>query len=421
MIRDTSAQDRALSPSVTRRVVRLAWIAVPIALVVAGVLGVRSWLGGDRSVDADRVRIAAVRRGTFIRDIAADARVTAANSPTLYAATAGTIDLNVTPGDSVTQGQVVATIDSPELRSKLAQENATREQLQAELERFGLRVAQARAKAQSLVDQAKIDHQTAKRELEKATEGFEFGGVAEIAMLRAKDELAKADILLAHSRENLGLEKKGLVFERRSTTLQLRRQEEVVRELGRQVEALAIRSPANGVVGQVAVAQRAKVAVHDPLLTVVDLSALELEIHVPESFARELAIAMPTEINVRGTQVAGRVRSVSPEVVSGEVSARIEFVGETPSGLRQNQRLSSRIVIDERPDVLLIDRGPSVASSGTTAYFVRGSVAERRSIRFGATGLSTVEILGGANVGDRIVISGADAFDDTPRVRLAGD
>jgi HlyD family secretion protein len=109
-------------------------------------------------------------------------------------------------------------------------------------------------------------------------------------------------------------------------------------------------------------------------------------------------------------------------VVGGEVESRLEFVGKMPDGLRQNQRLAARILLDEKPDVLLVERGPSLeAGGGHSAYFVRAGVAERWPLLTGAASLAAVEILSGAVAGDRIVISGADAFGDAERIRIAGD
>jgi HlyD family secretion protein len=110
---------------------------------------------------------------------------------------------------------------------------------------------------------------------------------------------------------------------------------------------------------------------------------------------------------------------VSPEVVDGNVATRLEFVDQRPAGLRQNQRLTARILIEERADVLKIERGPFLDSGGgNVAYFVDDGVAERRSIRTGAISLEAIEILSGAKVGDRIVVAGADAFGNAQRVRI---
>jgi HlyD family secretion protein len=107
-------------------------------------------------------------------------------------------------------------------------------------------------------------------------------------------------------------------------------------------------------------------------------------------------------------------------VVDGNVATRLEFAGERPAGLRQNQRLNARILIEERPNVLKLERGPWLETGGgNNAYFMVDGVAERRPIRTGAVSLDAVEIVSGAQIGDRIVVTGADAFGDAQRVRIA--
>jgi HlyD family secretion protein len=168
----------------------------------------------------------------------------------------------------------------------------------------------------------------------------------------------------------------------------------------------------------VQVQQRANVAQNAPVLGVVDLSRFEVEIRVPESFARDLAIGMPAQLTSgNGQPFAGEVSAVSPEVVNGEVTARLRFTDKQPPGLRQNQRLSARILLDTRRNVLMVDRGPFLEQGGgASAYVMDGDVAVRRAIRTGASSLGAVEILEGAQEGDRIVVSGSDQFGDEERV-----
>jgi len=424
MIRDTSNQDRPLTKAAGRLPSRRWLIGGAAALALFGLVAVsaRGWLSGQRSVDRGRVRVAEVVRGNLVRDITADGRVTAANNPTLYSVAAGNVELKVLAGDKVKKGQPLAIITSPELQSHLTQEQASLAGLEAEVGRADLDVQQGRANAQKMVDQAQIDRQTSAREVQRFRKTFEAGAISEMEVLRAEDALKKADIALTHARKDRGLQDKGLGFDLRTKRLGLDRQREIVRELQRQVDALVIRSPADGQVGQVLVSQRANVAASAPVMNVVDLTAFELEIKVPDSFARDLAIGMPAQISSGTARYQGRVRSVSPEVVNGEVASRIEFVGDRPDGLRQNQRLTARILLDEKKDVLMVERGPFLeAGGGHFAYVVRDGVAERRAIRTGAASLESVEILSGAAAGDQIVVSGADAFGEAERIRLAGD
>ncbi|HEU0033922.1 MAG TPA: efflux RND transporter periplasmic adaptor subunit [Kofleriaceae bacterium] len=422
MIRDTSAQDRPLTkPAVARSWRRYVPAAVAVAVVLGGLGYVaKGWLGAEKSVDRSRIRIARVVRGTLVRDVVADGRVVAANSPTLYAVAAGTVEFHVRPGDQVKKGGKLATVASPELQSRLLQEQSTLAGLDGSVGRAGLDIEHGKANAQKLVAQAEIDRQSAAREVQINKEMYEKGVIPELELRRSEDALKKADIAVAHARKEAALASKELVFDLGTKQQSLDRQREVVRDLERQVTALEITSPVDGQVGQLLVAQRATVAANTPVVTVVDLGAFELEIRVPDSFARDLAIGMAAEIRSGTKNFAGRVRSVSPEVVDGNVATRLEFVGQRPDGLRQNQRLTARILIEERPNVLEVERGPFLeAGGGNFAYFVEDGVAERRPIRTGALSLDAVEILSGAQVGDQIVVSGADTFGTAQRVRIA--
>lgn len=384
------------------------------------VLLVRGWLTAGRSIDRSRLRIARVERGTLVRDIVSDGRVVAANSPTLYAIAAGTVDLHVRAGDQVTKGQALATVSSPELQSRLLQEQATLAGLEAGVGRANLDVAHGRANAGQLVAQAEIDRQAAAREVEINQQMYDRGVIPELELRRSQDLLKKADVALRHARTEAALSTKELGFDLGTKQQSVGRQREIVKDLERQVAALEIVSPVDGQVGQLLVAQRASVAANAPVLTVVDLGAFELELQVPDSFARDLALGMTAEIRSGSQTYPARVRSVSPEVVSGNVATRLEFAGDRPAGLRQNQRLTARILIDQRDNVVKVERGPFLETGGgNTAYVVVDGIAEKRPIRVGAVSLDAVEITAGAEPGDQIVITGADAFDNAQRVRIA--
>ncbi|NYF36386.1 efflux RND transporter periplasmic adaptor subunit [Stenotrophomonas sp. JAI102] len=420
MIRDTSAQDQTLSshaaPAPWKR---WLWPAVA-ALVVLVAIGfaARAWLGASRSYDSARVRIAEVTRGDMVRDIAADGRVIAANNPVLYAISAGNVNLKVVAGDVVKQGQELAVIDSPELRSKLAQEQATLAGLQAEASRATLDATLARATAQKDTDQAVIERQAAVRDLERYKRGFDGGAVPQVDVAKAEDTVKKSDIQLEHARKDAMLKAQGADLDARNKRLLADRQRSVVTEVERQVDALTLRAPFDGQVGQVQATQHTNVVANAPILGVVDLSRFEIEIKVPESFARELTIGMPAQLTGGSGQFAGEISAVSPEVVAGEVNARIRFADKQPQGLRQSQRMQARVLLDTRRNALKIERGPFVEQGNGYAYVMDGSSAVRRPVKLGVSSLGEVEILSGLQPGDRVVVSGSDLFGDAERVSI---
>ena len=422
-IRDTSAQDNVIKPAASARRNRKPWLIGGIAgaaVLALAVWVVSGWVSGGRSFDASRVRVAEVTRGDLVRDISADGRVIAANSPTLYAIAGGTVALKVVAGDVVKKGQALAEIDSPELRSKLAQEGSTLASMEAEASRALLDAQITRSTASKLLDQAQIERTAAQRDLERYQRAYEGGAVSQNEYAKAQDELKKAEIGLAAARKDSGLQGEGAGLDSRNKRLLADRQRAVVTELQRQVDALTVRAPFDGQIGQVQIPQGTNVATNAPILSVVDLSLFEVEIKVPESFARDLAIGMPAQIASSGTQYAAEVSAVSPEVVNGEVNARLRFAkGKQPPGLRQNQRLSARIVLDTRRNVLMVERGSFLEQDGgRVAYVVDGSRAVRRPIQTGVSSLSSVEIVSGLQPGEKIVVSGSDQFGDAETVRV---
>ena len=421
MLRDTAGQDRMIERTgFWKRHRNLALVSLA-ALIALGVLVayLLRYSGAGVSVDRSRLSIASVERGSFVRDIAADGQVVAAVSPTLYANALGTVALKVHAGDTVSKGQVLAVLDSPDLTAKMSQEEATAVGLRIDWQRATLDADQKLLQLRDAFNQAQVDQKTAQRELDRSRKAYELGSYTELQALKAQDALEKAQFAFEQAKMNFDSQPKQNRFDIDSKKALFDRQEYLVADLKRQVDGLNVKSPVDGQVGQVQVADRASVAKDAPLLTVVDLSALEVEIKVTESLARDLRPGMSADLEGGGHHWAGTVSGVSPEVVAGQVTARLRFGAEKPAGLRQSQRLSVRILIDKRENVLMVDRGSFVdQEGGGYAYLVHGNVAERHPVHLGAASIAKVEILDGLRVGDQIVVSGTDAFNGAERVIL---
>lgn len=422
MIRDTSAQDRAVQRGPWWQRHRSLLALAGAGVVLAAVLGPPALraLSASNSVSRERLSIAAVERGDFTRDIAAEGRVVAAVSPTLYAPAAGAVRFAVQAGHSVEKGQVIGSVDSPELTSELAQERANLQALDVDYARARLDAKQQAIIAEQALEQARIDFQTAGTEHERTQKAFALGVTPEIEVLRTQAALQKAEIAFKRAQTDFGLQREGRHFDVEASRLARDRQQLRVDELQRQVDLLTLRSPVSGQIGQMMTADRATIAKDAPLLTVVDLTALEVEVRVAESFARDLAPGMPATIRGNGNAWNGQISAVAPEVVNGEVTTRVRFVGDAPKGLRQSQRLSVRVLLDERKDVLMVARGPFLEiGGGRVAYVVDGDIAVRRPIRAGAASIDKVEIVDGLAEGEQIVVSGTDHFRDAERVAIS--
>ncbi len=419
MIREPTATDRQLaSASGLNRHLRI--IAITVTLFVM-LVAVSSWLwsSSTRSVDGQRLRIGEVTRGTLIRDAAVNGRAVAAVSPTLYAPIDGTVTLTVQAGDTVKVGQLLATIDSPQLQAERDRESATLAELLADLDRQQIAAKKQQLLAQRDADEAKLALIATTRDRERMQQACAREIIAKVECVKADDSVEAANIRSGHAQRNAQLESQNVGFEYKSLVQRVSRQQSIVKELDRRINGLAIRAPVSGLIGSIAIADRAVVTANAALLTVVDLSRLEAELEVPERYADDLGLGMRVELQINDQRVWGKLASIAPEVLANQVLARVRFDGEQPPGLRQNQRLSARIVIEEKSDVLLAPRGPFVeALGGRQAYVVNADLATRKSIEIGAVSVSAVEVLSGLNAGDRIVIAGTEQFNNAPSIRI---
>ncbi|WP_419570606.1 efflux RND transporter periplasmic adaptor subunit [Rheinheimera sp.] len=421
-IADTSSQDEVLQAKPKpKKLLYGAGTGLALMLAIWTLApAVQSWSQSDLSVSMSRVRIDTVRSSDFTRDITAQGQVVAAVSPKLYAPADGTITLLLDAGTEVSKGEVLASIDSPELTSKLQQEQATLYSLQTSYDRQKILAKRQQLTDQKAVDIAQMTLTTADREKRRADLGFDKGVVSKIEHEKAQDDLETAKVQHRHAVEDARLNVENLDFELKSLAQQLDRQRLLVDDYQRQVDALNVRSPVSGLLGNLAVENKTYIAKNQLILSVVDLSQFEVEIAVPESYANDLSIGLPVEVTVEQKTYAGKLVTISPEVFENQVKGRVRFTeGEGPAALRQNQRLSSRILLEHRPDVLQVARGQFLDSSnGRFAYKVSNGLAVKTPIETGARSISAVEILSGLKPGDQIITSGTDSFNGADTVQL---
>ncbi|MEM7098492.1 MAG: efflux RND transporter periplasmic adaptor subunit [Pseudomonadota bacterium] len=422
-IADTASQDVTIESGSKSRMLLLLG-GVVLAILAAFLIWpvISQWMLVEESVPRERVRIAIVQRGDLIRDVSVQGRVVAAVSPTLYANSEGTITFFVNPGDQVELGAKLAVVDSPELANRLQQDEALLARKQVELERQDIQSKQQSLANQKTVDLAQLQLTAAQRESRRAIDAFAKEAISQLDYEKAQDDLESAEYAHRHAVADAQLDNERLAFEKRTKQLEVDQQSILVGDLRRQVEDLTLHSPVTGMVGNLLVAQKTNVSRNQPVLSVVDLSQFEVEAQIPESYADDLALGMKAQIltTTSGGQVYPAILvSVSPEIIDNQVTARMRFAESVPTGLRQNQRLTTRVLLEEKSNVLTVERGQFLdTGGGRIAYQVEGDVASRTSIEVGARSLNRVEITQGLQAGDQIVVSTTDIFNGADSVLL---
>ena len=157
------------------------------------------------------------------------------------------------------RGQTLAVLDSPELQNQLQQEQATLDRLSVELDRQRIETKQKALDNRKNIDLTRVTLVAAERERRRAESGYQIEAISEIDFEKTKDDLETARLAHEHAVADARLDDERLAFELKTRELQVDRQSLLVQDLLRQVDELNMRSPVNGIVGNLMVDQKAAV------------------------------------------------------------------------------------------------------------------------------------------------------------------
>ena len=421
MIRDTSATDRPIERT---GIARRTWILAGLGVVVlagGAVLypSASRWAQADRSVERSRIRTGVVARGDLERDLAVQGQIVAAFHPTLYSPEQGLVRILVQAGEPIRRGQELAVVDSPELMSLLDQERSNLAATQAGLERSRIEARQENLENRQAIDLLAVEVEAAERARRRAEESRAAGIVNMVEYETAQDNYKVKQLELAHARQTADLTAENLEFEIRDQEMRVESQRLLVENIKRQASELTVRSPVDGLVSRLDVKEQDAVVKGQAILAVVDLSAYEVEVMVPETYSDEIVPGTPSVISYNGVEYPGKVTRMSPEVEGSQVRGVVAFAGGMPEDLKQNQRVSVRLIMESRPDVLKVARGPFLEDGGgRRAYVLEGSLAVLRPIAIGSVSVDEVEITEGLEAGETIIISDMTRFEGVEKVLI---
>lgn len=420
MIKDTSSQDVILTQPKSKKIwVISAFSAVVLALSFIVYPSISNWSSSDRSVSQSRIRVAEVERGMFIRDLSLQGNIVAANSPKLYAPAVGTVTLLANPGEQVNKGDTVAIVSSPSLTNRLQQEKSRLESLQIELERQKIAAKQARIKSRQQIQLEKVVLDAAEREKRRAEQSVKIQALSQIDYEKAIDDLKRSQLKYDFAIEQAELEQENLSFELKTKESEYNQYKLLVGNTERLVNELNMLAPVSGIIGSWSVEQKSAVALNQPILTVVDLSAFQVEVDIPESYADSVGIGMPVKVNYNAQEYDASLISISPEVTNNVIKGRVAFSAEPPPGIKQNQRVSSRVIIEQKDNVLYLPRGSFVQHhGGLKAFVIDGEIATLTNVTLGARSIDKIEVVSGLEKGQTVIISNTDFVGDAKILNL---
>ena len=407
----------------TRKTSRWILGGLGIAALLATSIAVGSLEPASPTVDAG-VWMDTVQRGTFVRQVRGPGTLVPEQIRFISAVTAGRVErVLLQPGTEVTPGTELMVLSNPEIQLQLmealrqvATGETTLANLRATLENQRLTQEAQVASTASLAREAERQA-TAQRELARR------GLISENDLtLRGLEDSA---LELA---TRLDIERKRLTFMEESMKAQLAAQLDEIQRLRSlvtyqeaYVESLRVTAGASGVLRELPFQEGQWVAPGAQLAVVVQPGRLKAELRVPETQAKDVVIGQRAEIDTRNGIISGRVVRIDPAVLNGTVTVDVALEGELPRGARPDLSVDGTIEIEKLEDVLFVGR-PAYGQAESTVGLFRvepdGEHARRVSVQTGRGSVNTIEIRGGLQEGDVVILSDMSQWDAAERVKL---
>jgi membrane fusion protein (multidrug efflux system) len=187
-----------------------------------------------------------------------------------------------------------------------------------------------------------------------------------------------------------------------------------------------IRAPFSGVLGFRQVSPGTLVTPNTPITTLDDISIIKLDFTVPETFIGAMqpgARVLARSVSYPDRDFEGVVRTVGSRVdpVTRAIQVRAHVPNEDRA-LRPGMLLTVRVVMAERAALVVAENAVYQIQNRAYVYRVGPEmVAHEQEIQLGERRFGLVEVRGGLEEGDRIVVEGIVKLRDGMRVRVAGD
>jgi HlyD family secretion protein len=189
----------------------------------------------------------------------------------------------------------------------------------------------------------------------------------------------------------------------------------------RQMDALSVRAGIDGVLVDLPHQVGEHVDVGTTLAKVVQPDQLKASLKIAETQARDIQIGQPAAIDTHNGIIAGQVTRVDPAVQNGTVTVDVALTGSLPQGARPDLSVDGTIDLDRLNDVIYVGRPAQGNENSTLSLFKilpDGRTAVRTSVQVGRASVNAIQVLGGLQPGDTVVLSDMSKWDNNDRVQI---
>ncbi|MGB3637961.1 MAG: efflux RND transporter periplasmic adaptor subunit [Rivularia sp. (in: cyanobacteria)] len=338
---------------------------------------------------------------------------------TVYPRIAGQLtNYSVYPGDKVTSGQPLATLDAAEKLTQVAEAAAQADSMETELEASQIEVNEQRQEIARL--KAELEYQEKKRDRYAllVKEGAISQDQYDIENTKAKT--AQAALKTAQ------VKLKRLEAQARSARSDVKQARAKSATASIMKGYTKISSPIAGIVQERMVDPGVVVQPSMGILKIGDYERIRLRANVSQRDAAKIKVGTPIVAKVPGSnvkEITGQVTSIFPQTNSNTRTVTIEAVVNNPGNqLLSGQFLEMQIITERQTNALSVPQSALTQFKDKTAvWVVDEETAKRKIVTTGLVSGEQIEITNGLQPGDMVITSGHSRLMENQKVSVVDE
>jgi RND family efflux transporter MFP subunit len=376
-----------------------------VALVVSVIFGFHADTPAAVAASSDtvpRAAVTTVRRGAISSSVSVAGEFLPFQEVELHAKVAGYIrKINVDIGDHVRAGQVVASLEVPELDAQVVGADAGVRHSKDEITRAQHEVKRAEATRAAL-------HSTYVRLQEAAAARPGLIAQQELDDAQAKDRSAEAQVdaakaALSGSQQQMDVAK--------ATHTQVSALQDYSRIVAPFDGVVTWRYADTGSLIQAGTSNNSSM----PVVKLAQVATLRLRVPVPESLANSIHVGAPAEVRVQATgeTFTGKIARLTDSFDRATRTMQVEIdVANPKNRLAPGMYADVRLQTEGRTDALSVPVQAVQQSSDKSTVLVLDAHnrVEKREISTGIEDPNFVQVLGGLREGERVIVGNLGSY-----------
>ncbi len=181
--------------------------------------------------------------------------------------------------------------------------------------------------------------------------------------------------------------------------------------VGKILDNLIIRAPIDGQLSRPQLDAGQNVNSGQRLGQVDIVGSYKVRVPIDELYLPRITTGLHASTTFNNKDYELEITYIYPTIQNGRFEVDMNFVGETPQGVRRGQSLRLRIELGQSSEELLLPVGGFYKDTGGNWVYVQeGNQAVKRDVKLGRKNTENLEVLEGLKPGDKVITSSYENF-----------